>query len=594
MKKDAPNGLNLSPEDLKALAARCVELVDQGNAERQQLEARWDRNEAFFDGVPLQDDAEMPYGLGACHHSPLTKPRIVALADHVVGIIASQRPMIRCTLRGTTNRANAVEDTLQFFNDGARLKPKLKQLAIQAALFGVAIMRPRFEAVLAESYQTEEGVDVTPYGEFRTLGLVYDSISPRDFVLCNSRHCGIMTSPMVGHRFVRTRAEIDGYVEEGRYIEGDLSGAMDENPDHYRQQSTEGATQAEDFIECYELYLRCMGGDKPWFKAAKKEGAHWVRVTLAYDTNHVLAVEAWTPSRPPYIDFRLSDQPDNRFWPESSVANDLQGLQIQYNQILNTVRNGAMMAAFPAVLTDGAASGSQKIRPGAVVSVNAADKTPLVIRFDPGAMVGLIELIERQADSIVGVSQAGMAIQFSGDRTATEAAAVQAGQANRLGGYIEQFGSPLEALADYATELLYLSADLWGEIYGEEVALEREEDLIAPARWSTSARGSFDTPAAIIAKGNQLLEMTQLVGPMLNIEEVVRTIVNAMELPNADQIMPEPEEMMNASGAEEQGMGIPPELLEMAAGAPQMPAGGDLAGAIAALAGGDFGTSPVA
>ena len=102
--------------------------------------------------------------------------------------------MIRCTLRGTTNRANAVEDTLQFFNDGARLKPKLKQLAIQAALFGVAIMRPRFEAVLAESYQTEEGVDVTPYGKFRTLGLVYDSISPRDFVLRNSRHCGIMTS----------------------------------------------------------------------------------------------------------------------------------------------------------------------------------------------------------------------------------------------------------------------------------------------------------------------------------------------------------------------------------------------------------------
>jgi hypothetical protein len=369
---------------------------------------------------------------------------------------------------------------------------------------------------------------------------------------------------------------------------------MDENPDHYRQQSTEGASIAEDFIECYELYLRCMGQDKPWFKAAKKQGAHWVRVTLAYDTNHVLAVEAWTPSRPPYIDFRLSDQPDNRFWPESSVANDLQGLQIQYNQILNTVRNGSMMAAFPPVLTDGAASGSQKIRPGAVVSVNAADKTPMVIRFDPGAMVNLIELIERQADSIVGVSQAGMAIQFSGDRTATEAAAVQAGQANRLGGYIEQFGSPLEALADYATELLYLSADLWGEIYGEEVALEREEDLIAPARWSTAARGSFDTPAAIIAKGNQLLEMTQLLGPeLMNVEEIARTILNAMELPNADQIMPEPEEDI-ASGAEEQGMGIPPELLEMAAGAPQVPAGGDIAGAIASLAGGDFGASPVA
>lgn len=588
MRENTPNGLGLNEEDLQALALRCVDLVDQANGERDQLVARWDRNEAFFDGVPQQKDAEMPYGLGACHHSPLTRPRIVALADHVVGILASQRPMIRCTLRGSSDRANDVEDTLQFFNDGARLKPKLKQWCLQAALFGVAIARPRFEAVVAESYQSEEGVDVTPYGAFRTIGLVYDTISPRDFVITNGRYCGILTAPMVGHRFTRTRAEIEAYQMEGRYLGGDLSASDDENPDHYRQQGSEPASEQEEFIECYELYLRCMGQKTPWFKKAKQAGAHWVRVVLAYDTNVVLACDAWTPSRPPYVDFRLSEQTDGRFWPESSVANDLQGLQIQYNQIINTIRNGSMMAAFPPILTDGAAGGSQKIQPGAVINVNAADKSPMAIRFDPGAMTGLIELIERQADAIVGVSQAGMAIQFSGDRTATEAAAVQAGQSNRLGGYIEQFGSGLEVLADYATELLYLSVDVWGEVFADEVPLEDERDLIAPARWATAARGSFDTPAAIVAKGNQLLELTALVGPtMLNVPEIIRTIVNALEFPNAEQIMPEEDALAPVTA--DPSMGIPQELLAMAGGQPAGPVGDDLAGAFSALAGGDLG-----
>lgn len=593
--KEGPNGLNLQEEELTQLAARLVELVDQANGERSQLEPRWDRNEKFFDGVPDGDDAVMPYGLGACHHSPLTRPRLVSLTDHVVGILTSQRPMMRCTLRGSTDRANDVEDTLQFFNDGARFKQKLKQLCLNASLFGVGILRPRFEAIVAESYQTEDGVDVTPYGRFRTIGLVYDIIPPRDFVICNSRHCGVLTSPMVGHRFVRTRAEIQALADEGKYIEDvELSGMMEENLDHHRQQTTETASEQEEFIECYELYLRCMDQDDPWFEKAEGSGAHWLQCVLAYDTQKVLSVKTWAPSRPPYIDFRLSEQADNRFWPESSLANDLQGLQVQYNQLINTIRNGSMMAAFPPVLVDGTPSGSTKIAPGAVVNMAGNEKTPLAITFNPGQMVQLVQMIENQADAVIGVSQAGMAVQFSADRTATEAAAIQAGQANRLGGYVELFGGSLEAAADYATELLYLSADMWAEVFAEEIPLQDEADLIAPARWSTAARGSFDTPAAIVAKGQQLLELTAVVGPeMLNIQEIVKTIVNALEFPNADQIMPDPEMMgmggMNAQNPAVPGMGVPAGVPGMAGPVAPAGAGNDLAGAIAALAGADSG-----
>jgi hypothetical protein len=121
------------------------------------------------------------------------------------------------------------------------------------------------------------------------------------------------------------------------------------------------------------------------------------------------------------------------------------------------------------------------------------------------------------------------------------------------------------------------------------VRLKNDADLIAPARWSTAARGSFDTPAAIVAKGQQLLELTAVVGPeMLDVREIVKTIVNSLEFPNADQIMPEEQEGgQDAQGADDGGMGLPPELLAMAGGQAPPDDGGGVAGLLASLTGGN-------
>jgi len=176
-------------------------------------------------------------------------------------------------------------------------------------------------------------------------------------------------------------------------------------------------------------------------------------------------------------------------------------------------------------------------------------------------------------------------------KTATQQMSEDAGQANRVGGYIRRYGDALADMACAAQELLYANFDTWYPIYGQEVPITAPEELIAPMQWQLQNQNPQQSPMQKLQNLQMLSQMAmadqsqmvqnvmQLIAQFIsqvipdpkqaeqvfmqleaqvramqsqgmNMQEIKKTIVYAMNLPNAEKILnEEPDQSGGVAGS---------------------------------------------
>lgn len=578
------------------IGQRLREYVDAALSERKGRDSRWTENLRNYHG---QNDFAVPFLDGTtCPSFNIVGPRVNALVDNMVGHITTMSPMMIAEMRGSTDRLEDVEECVGFFQDLAYLDMKLRQTATIAAIFGIAFTCTTYDHITEgiHGLPMGEGAITDPSQRVAYSGLHIAVISPEDFVVVRSANCDLQSSPCHGHKQSILRRDVKIKQTLGRYYETpELS--MESQPWKVTDQADKIApadtgNDLDEPIAHYSLILRAKPSELYLQEPTKNEAEMLFDAAFAYEDSQLLCLKPYRPRKTRYTAYRLKTPMPGNIWPEGSVANDLQTLQSFYNHLTALEIFGGYAHAFPAVATNGNANQSKTLSPNQMVFMDGTEIEVITNDFKGDWIPGAKESIERLADAQVGVSQGGLAQEFSANTTATEVEQVSAGQSVRLRGYASQFAVGLEELTSLCCEILSIEQNFWASgIYGDQVKVTPEllQDLAKPIRWTVTGKRPDSTPRSMLEKYKLLLQMAQgggepagvaemaaafmaelgiapeiieqfsmsaqgMSGPF-DVAELYKSIVNNLQLPNSSKIFKQ--ESNEPIQPEPQGPGTP-------------------------------------
>lgn len=560
------------------IGQRLKEYVDAGLSERSGRSTRWEENMLNYEG---QNDFAVPFLDGAtCPSFNIVGPRVNALVDNMVGHITTMSPMMIAEMRGSTDRLEDVEECVGFFQDLAYLDMKLRQIGTLAAIFGIAFTCTTYDNVVEgiHGLQIGQSATIAP-GDTRIAysGLHIGVISPQDFIVVRSANCDLQTSPCHGHKTSILRRDVKVKQLIGRYYETpELS--MESQPWKVTDQSdkitpADTGNTLDEPIAHYSLILRAKPSELFLAEPTTNEAEMLFDAQFAYEDAQLLSLKPYRLKKSRYTAWRLKTPMPGNIWPAGSVANDLQALQSTFNHLTALQIFGGYAHAFPAVATNGNPNQSKKLSPNQLVFMDGTEIEVITNDFKGDWIPAAKEAIERLADAQVGVSQGGLAQEFSANTTATEVEQVSAGQSVRLQGYGAQFSVGLEELTSLCCEILYLEREFWSRgLYGDQIKVTPEliEDLAKPIRWTVTGKRPDSTPRSMLEKYKLLLQMANsgqeaggiaemaaafmaelgiapeiieqfmtsaqgMEGPF-DVAELYKSIVNNLQLPNASKV----------------------------------------------------------
>lgn len=506
-------------EDRQDRARELARMVDAGLTQKGTLPLRWERAEQFYRNDPPKRAME-PFPGASDEHDPLIQPKVDALTANVVGTITASEPYVVIRLRGSLDRADAVERDLQFAFEDARLDEHLRVLGPIVGNCAKGILRAYFEA-------NEERV-----------GLKFDVVHPQDFVAYPAAISELRNMRLVGHRLAPMRvAEIRSRQRKGEYIDDEHPIAGGYDPELANDRSlTEGASNIEQsddqLVECFELIFR---------QADEKGVEKWLIATLDYTDNVLLRVRPYDLPRPWYFDFAYKREYGG-FWFQHSVAQDLQGIQLLLNHVLNMHCDGVTMSSFGVTFEQDYAGTSkvEKYGPGQIIPVDDIEKIQNWAPPYSGAQVPfLLGYLRDRADEVARISAAGSGGEFKSGMTATEATQIQAGQQVGVNEFIANFGLGLIELARFSLVLLKTNFNRWKAEHGDALAAQLPEDYSGSFRFDLNGKTPGNTPLVQFQTAAQLLQM---LGSMpaqetgIDPYELVHALVLNSGLPNAEKI----------------------------------------------------------
>lgn len=594
--------VKLSDDARKALAKRVHGWLDSAELTKStRLEARWKRNQEFYRDCPQNAVTNTVAGMPAMHF-PLVSPRIDALGDAILDTVFKQSPVFMPEMSGESEDVDLAKAIVDYFVSSMRLEDICRCAFPIAAYTNAAILR-----VIWDDERSSTHVEW---------------IDPVDFAMFDPSIHDMHTAAMVGHSYTRSAAEVRQAQARGEFYDGvnlkvDSSGSVRARTASESRIDDPPATStpADGAIKFWELVafldLSDIEGEDLIDLSEKPGKGKFQRylVTYAPDTQEICAVTLFGLSNPNYAAIRLLAPQYGNWWTENSACNKLQALQELYNHINSLLVGGSYMAAFPPISRVAALgpNKSQKYGPGQIIDVAAGEANVLATRFDPGALIMMVSQIERNADAVVGVNQASIGVQFKDKRTLGENQMVQQGTNVRTGGYIQVFTSGLEQIIALVAEILAEKEQEWGPVHGHAIPGYRMGEgarVLRQARcWTAQGRTPDQNPDLVSQKMQMLYalasqaapdmnavaqgigqalqelgldpQMAQQViqhglsqsKPLLDVKEILRSIVNLTNAPNRDRIMAEdePVEELNEGYAETAGgLQAPPDMAGIA------------------------------
>lgn len=556
-------------EERQQLGNKLKAMIESGLMDKGSLPQRWSVNQANYDNNPARWSNRFLPGAEMMHF-PLVQPKVDRLAGATVRTMMGADPVLTGTLRGQGQRVEDVENTLQFFMDIGQLELRLRQLGTMSGVSDCAVLRVAFDVATNEVMAAHPEHVVTMPGMLHYAGFKFDVIHPDDFVVFPSTPFGIQAATMCGHRFWRTMGEIDELKITGRYFD-DAQVAIGPDPTSYGTRdwqfsrlASNSAPDTDDMpVELWEVIVK--------LRLGKAKMPSRYRCTVAISTGALLAIAPYNYIRPNYREFRFKDIEHGSYWPGRSVSQDLQGLQRAYNHLHNLMIYGSYHSAFPAIFGEGLPHKVVQYMAGDMVRTDGGDLMQANVRFQAQHIPEMIDRIEVLGDKVVRISSMGTGGQLKGDTSATEVAAIVRGQEQGENDYLLNFGASLYDIADMMREQLFANWNFWKPLYGEQAPVRMQEDLMLPVRWTLQGRNPMSTPEVMMAKFEKLIEKAQMFPDAgINVFEVLQSYVNAMQLANAEKILPDQAVMTQgpAAGLTQGGLNeLVPQLLAASGGA---------------------------
>lgn len=532
------------PRKYEGLGSRVYLEMQAGLTARASLQERWSvlermyRNEHNASGDQIVEEFES-------QHIPLIYPVCRRIIDTVHAAITSVSPMVMA-MDCDHDAGEVTSKQFDVFFGRAAGQRTLKRALVPATVNGIGFLYSTFTA--------EKGFQL-------------NAIPPNDMFVTPTTVTGLKDAVMVGHRFYVTEQEYKALVEEGVYYDvGDLPIADPDKYDSSRSANFDltSATVATSEIgtpnstSLYELAQVFWYADLSSFGKGLEKGLKWHRITLATDDQAVLACEPWPYSRPPYFDVRLWDE-EIKFWPASSVANNLQGLQNIYTNLVNMLVIGTIASAFPTTIISGAKLTEQvkKLKIGMFLEADGpVDVANIPVLFSGQYMPALIQLVEQVTEKIGAIPQTATGEQTPTDQTATATAYLQSMQQQAESSYATMVSYPLEDLFTYWHEVSNQHKSTILEVYKDALLPDFITALESNPRFEMLGKVATKTPQVQMQMAQMLLSMAQDPRSNLNPQEIIKRIVDMMPIDNTDKLYYENQLQQGGGDAIQPGMEV--------------------------------------
>ena len=517
---------------LRSTIAGQIRLELAGAMEQKgELTERYNRNETLFENRVAGNTGNQPWKGAPFFHIPFMAPRLMTRKASLVGTVTQHDPMYRFKRIGTAQREQQIEQTVQFFLNIVRFKDRLDEAAQMAMLTNMAIWRVSFEEHPA-GYE-----NATHTGPF--AGIVFDVIHPREFFCYPANSGGIFRARLCGHRFEVRRAWITEKQARGEYFQGSAVAGINDLPlrkqeGDLQNQNSAPVERADDNIVLYDLL---------WRNDLNGDGLEELyRVIWNNTSQSILLLEKYECPYPWYVSMSIKKE-YNVFWSEGSPAQDLQGLQLLMNTLVNEFIWGTMMRSRPPVLTESwsATDGSvTNYAPGEYRNVRRIGNTlPIPVSFDPQGFPEIIQLIQSFGD-LASKSPDTMsgAPSVERDSTATEQNIKFAGFQLSSGDDVSAISQSLCHLAMLILWLLGTYYDRWSSVYGDAVSVTDPTLFQQPFQVDLSSRDPDDSPQLQLQQNQLLLQLAASFPQSgLPIAELLIGIVQSTNLPNKEDLV---------------------------------------------------------
>lgn len=529
---NAPTPDKLVPLDedaRKKLSQRIQAALATAVMSREELHPRWERNEEFLHDCPKKatqwNGIDLPM-----QHFPLVSPRVNSLRGSVLKTIFAQDPVVRPDITGGTDETELGEAIMAYFLSYAKVEAKMRKVAPISAATNNGVLRLLWNARKACPH-----VEVTHPRNF----VMHD---PNVHDLTNCQFAGFKYNRSAPE--VKALKDAGEFYEGVRLTATGAKLSDSREGEGQRVSDSSASHPADKAVEFYELFavlnLKDIEG-KPLddIGGAKEEGEYRpYLVVFATESQEVCSVKQYSLESAPFAVFRFMTEEDGNWWSSFSVCQSLQGLQDGYNHDWNLLSFGSYWGAFPPSSKAATLAGKKNQRLGiGEQSEHLPGNPPVTLQnsFEPAAIVAMIPMRERLADEVTGSSAANRGVQFTQDHTLGEVQEVQDGASTRESDYIEAFGEGLERLCSLMAEMLVVTFQEWAPVHGPKIPGFQGNEGMALAvlrkatEWEVQAKSASQSPQAMVQKMQLLLGLMEKVGPQPEqVAQVVAQVVTGL------------------------------------------------------------------
>jgi len=511
-----PNLLKLSDSQRDELAQRICQEIDASESSKGTLPLRWERNEKIYHVDPDVSALHVAEGM-----QPYNIPLYRQKADRVIGTVHS-------AITGLYPYVQALDDSAEGNND------ELVERGLQA-MAEDGDFASKLKQVLRLAVNTNLGtLRIRP--ELKHRAVTMDWVHPGNMMCYPAEHGTFAEAKTVGHRFYKMRYRIERAQRKGSYYEEEIFGGDDPN-DHYqgrintRTETTQPVDQGEAQVELWEVIHECdLKGNGEYRRYL---------CVVARSQQKLLSCQEYPYSMPWYFDVRLDDA-GGQVWPNDSLAQILQGVQMAYSDIHTTLIHGSYMAAFPLVVVSGGALPvkAKKYGPSTLIESPMDVKVQAIATsFNPGALPMEAQKLEEVADSVSGISRLGMSEALPASTTATAAGGMLQAQQERKDQYTESVSPAISRIWEFLYELLQHHFEAMRVVLGTRFPKGLTYAALAGRRlrFQVTGRSGASSPQSLLQKLQFLASLTQNPNSSLDYGRIEERMLQALDLPFSTQ-----------------------------------------------------------
>jgi len=523
--------LRLSDEVRERVAQRLCAEIRESEREKERLRERWIRLRAIHDCEENTSQVQLIEGMKP-YVLPLSRTKADRIVAAVVDGITGLNPYVQVFDAGNLNaNLDDIEQDLmtlaQDAGDAAAIREGAEDAVITNA--GVWRVRPFVDERPYDAAQSSDASSGSGAGA-KVTRLDWEAIDPVD-VCCYPPYFGTFAAAKtVGHRWSELLYRVKADMASGRYATYDLKGGDDPTRSHRsaddQAEGYEAQRPADEFVELWEVVSDLDLHDDGKYRK--------YLCVVALTEQKLLSIQPYPYSTPWYVEVR-TERERNRIFPNSSVMQRLQGLQLAYSDMFTAMIQASFASIGPITILTGGGLMSKVTQAKPFMVLEApADVKVQSISANPqvGALPQGIEKVEEVADALTGIGRNGAGQQLPASTTATEVDAIQAAQNEAKDQYTQVVASSVERVFRLLFEFYrFHYADLKAA-YGDKLVADPAFVLTVCPQFKVNGKNGSTSSMIVLQKLQMLMGLiAQTPGTRYDAAKIIDQMAQLLDLP---------------------------------------------------------------